>query len=479
MCYKTKIAANLEADMKAKKAPRTDFLKYLRKHTKATLRLETPEMKKVVQAEYERRRAQVEESRKMAKNEVPHTPSSYNTEIEAIPLHFQAFAFELAARTGWSFTLLAGGPDPSDGGCINTAVVHFGEDMDGNSYGKSALYPKDHLTPFANFLQTVYTQEQCDARALDRTPKASLVSRPEINPLSANLNLASITEPAGILPPNLLVCKPIEGVDNTSEPVTDTNGADNGVESLSDLAGSIPEANTPFWETFDFSSFEGAEPDIPDPSSGLMAESGYGSLMEELEAPLGVFSNYEKVTFPINNTIHEPQGSGPLQDFLLRPLTSPTYHAMPGAANTSVVALVQEPTNTTSIFSAPSPVINANTAAGSQTDEDTNPAIANPGAIDKAMNPQEGHVNESVTTPQEIGASTKTTKPKAKPQCKRKAPSTEQNEQPTDPVEKVNEGVATPANTSTGANTTTSRAKPQCKRKQADDSHLIVNTKRK
>ncbi|KAF9496306.1 hypothetical protein BDN71DRAFT_1446253 [Pleurotus eryngii] len=402
----------------------------------------------------------------MAKNEIPHTPSSYNTEIAAIPLHFQAFAFELAARTGWSFTLLAGGPDPANGGCINTAAVHFGEDMDGNSYGKSALYPKGHLTPFANFLQTVYTQEQCDARALNGTPMATLVSRPEATPFSTTFEPASITKPTGALPPNLLVCKPLEeGVDSMAEPGINTNAGDDGGESLFNLAGSIPGSNAPFWETFDF---DGIDHDIPGPSLGLVPQAGYGSLMDELEAPLGVFPNYEEVTSPINNTVHEPQGSGLLQDFFLQPLTAPTPHAMPDAANTPIIAQAQELTNTTPIATPPSPVINANAATGIEPDEDVNQTIASEDAPDEAAE----------TAPDTV-ASTKTTKSKAKQPRKRKARGTKQKEQPTSAAQEGNAGVATSPDTCASTNSSVLPAKPRRKRKEADDSHLIVNTKRK
>lgn len=133
----------------------------------------------------------------------------------------------------------------------------------------------------------------------------------------------------------------------------------------------------------------------------------------------------ELPTSPINNTVYKPQGSGPLQDFFLRPLTTPMPHAMPDASNTPIVAQAQELTDTTPIATPPSPVINANAAAGIEPDEDVNQAIASEDAPDGATNPsQEAHANEGVATPPDTSASTKATKPKAKPLCKRKAPGT-------------------------------------------------------
>ena len=87
---------------------------------------------------------------------------------------FNAFATELAARTGWSFTLFAGGPDPINGGRINTIsyvsilfLIHaidtlfrvdFGENLAGLEYAKATPNFRDIASTFASFLHNVYSK---------------------------------------------------------------------------------------------------------------------------------------------------------------------------------------------------------------------------------------------------------------------------------------------------------------------------------
>ncbi|KAF9486946.1 hypothetical protein BDN71DRAFT_1552889 [Pleurotus eryngii] len=176
----------------------------------------------------------------------------------------------------------------------------------------------------------------------------------------------------------------------------------------------------------------------------------------------------ELLTSPINNTVYKPQGSGLLQDFFLRPLTTPMPHAMPDASNTPIIAQAQELTDTTPIATPPSPVINANAAAGIEPDEDVNQAIASEDAPDGATNPsQEAHANEDHETEGQATVQKEGTW------------HTKQKEQPMSPAQERNEGVATSPDTCTSTNTMALPAKPRRKRTEADDSHLIVNTKRK
>jgi hypothetical protein len=48
------------------------------------------------------------------------------------------FATQMGARTGWSFTFLAGGPDPGDPeGTITTMAYHYGKTPHGYMFSKA------------------------------------------------------------------------------------------------------------------------------------------------------------------------------------------------------------------------------------------------------------------------------------------------------------------------------------------------------
>jgi hypothetical protein len=58
--------------------------------------------------------------------------------IEALPDTMAMFATKMGARTGWSFTFLAGGPDPGDPeGTITTMAYHYGKTPHGYTFSKA------------------------------------------------------------------------------------------------------------------------------------------------------------------------------------------------------------------------------------------------------------------------------------------------------------------------------------------------------
>jgi len=64
-------------------------------------------------------------------------------------------------RTGWWFTVLAGGPDPAKDTAIRTYSICTGEDAYGRSFARA--YPEFNngiLKPFSNFMQTVFCKYQ-------------------------------------------------------------------------------------------------------------------------------------------------------------------------------------------------------------------------------------------------------------------------------------------------------------------------------
>jgi len=67
------------------------------------------------------------------------------------------FLKQMEERTGWSFTVLTGGPDPCQGGEITTKAIHSTENLYSQSFGKAhPSFTKDYLQPFSDFLHQVY-----------------------------------------------------------------------------------------------------------------------------------------------------------------------------------------------------------------------------------------------------------------------------------------------------------------------------------
>jgi len=80
-------------------------------------------------------------------------PSALTTLLPAV----KAFFDEMAKRTGWAFSVLAGGPDPGLNGQIRTIALHLGEDRYNQMFSvANPNFHKDVLMPYRSFLYNVY-----------------------------------------------------------------------------------------------------------------------------------------------------------------------------------------------------------------------------------------------------------------------------------------------------------------------------------
>ncbi|KAK7017099.1 SERTA domain-containing protein 3 [Paramarasmius palmivorus] len=113
-----------------------------------------------------------EEAYKAALRQPPATePAARQSAIERVPAFVQPILDGMSAATGWSFTLLAGGPEPADGGRLNIISSHSavtaGSPLALNFGAASRTNYKKFIIPiFAQYLQRVYTIEECRSRAL-------------------------------------------------------------------------------------------------------------------------------------------------------------------------------------------------------------------------------------------------------------------------------------------------------------------------
>ncbi|KDQ32428.1 hypothetical protein PLEOSDRAFT_154590 [Pleurotus ostreatus PC15] len=129
------------------------------------------------------RAAKKEEEKKKA---VTVTSSdNYAIGIKNIAAHFTAFSQKAGVESGWSFVLIAGGPDPMNGGKINTMGYHYGDNIfRQNFFDYDPEYKESFVPAFTSFLHTCYTPEQCASRALPGSVMSSplLLSKDKATP---------------------------------------------------------------------------------------------------------------------------------------------------------------------------------------------------------------------------------------------------------------------------------------------------------
>lgn len=77
--------------------------------------------------------------------------------IERLPNLLQDFSTQINGLTGWTITILAGGPDPVDGGNIRTVGYHLGRDTIGNNFANAyPTYRESILKPYSAFVHNVF-----------------------------------------------------------------------------------------------------------------------------------------------------------------------------------------------------------------------------------------------------------------------------------------------------------------------------------
>ncbi|KAF9458779.1 hypothetical protein BDZ94DRAFT_1269841 [Collybia nuda] len=87
--------------------------------------------------------------------------------IESVAYVLDSFICDLAVRTGWSFSVMGGGPDPVNGGRIQTISFHEGQNCLGASFKKAHVsFDESVLKPYIEFINQVYPPETCSAHTL-------------------------------------------------------------------------------------------------------------------------------------------------------------------------------------------------------------------------------------------------------------------------------------------------------------------------
>ncbi|KAK0499959.1 hypothetical protein EDD18DRAFT_1348763 [Armillaria luteobubalina] len=186
-------------------------LAIINKLTHETFQAETEDVKAEIFDALE----QLREERAEASHKGLRKPEDYLDAIDAAPALLKRFLDDLAVQTGWWFTVIAGGPDPADGGNIRTGSFHVGvnghkqnfEDeythhsvdlTDSNA--RRTTFEEGVIAPYGRFLKTLFSPETLWTRTnVRRLPEMSgLLLMPHSPASSPNPSLqppSTLTQP--------------------------------------------------------------------------------------------------------------------------------------------------------------------------------------------------------------------------------------------------------------------------------------------
>ncbi|KAG6874554.1 hypothetical protein C0992_007528 [Termitomyces sp. T32_za158] len=120
-----------------------------------------------VRAEVEKHLTELSKVREEENVKDKRTAEQYAKAIKDVAPFVGRILHGLQDRTGWSFTVLMGGPDPNMNGDINVASFHVGKNASGLEFGDAhSNFEHDYMTPFTEFLTQAYSPEVRRARAL-------------------------------------------------------------------------------------------------------------------------------------------------------------------------------------------------------------------------------------------------------------------------------------------------------------------------
>lgn len=137
--------------------------------------------------------------------------TQYNRAQSGLPDMIGDFLEAIAKRTGWSFTVVGGGPDGAKEGQICTISLHTGKDAYGQTFPKAIPdYRETVLVPYSKFLESVYRELPTFSRdfALKeiihaaQTVRKSFIPKAEETPDKA-LATKDASSPDKVLTPNV------------------------------------------------------------------------------------------------------------------------------------------------------------------------------------------------------------------------------------------------------------------------------------
>ncbi|KAG2121982.1 hypothetical protein DEU56DRAFT_760498 [Suillus clintonianus] len=212
--YTTRVQASVKDELKAIKEqpdvpdPKKTNLRVIRKHVDRCWENESVEVKEEIsQLTREMREAAREAAKGRKSSEVTN-----DLIIPRLTEILSTFFGELHEATGWTFSVLLGGPDPSNGGAIDVSSLHVGSTKLGNRFNH-AFSNDNVMLPYYEFVSHVFpeagtsnkTPAPDDMLTNDDPPMPMPVAPDTLhgsNPTSQEADLAPILAP--IFPPTHL-----------------------------------------------------------------------------------------------------------------------------------------------------------------------------------------------------------------------------------------------------------------------------------
>ncbi|KAG2109146.1 hypothetical protein DEU56DRAFT_762468 [Suillus clintonianus] len=167
--YTTRVQASVKDELKAIKEqpdvpdPKKTNLRVIRKHVDRCWENESVEVKEEIsQLTREMREAAREAAKGRKSSEVTN-----DLIIPRLTEILSTFFGELHEATGWTFSVLLGGPDPSNGGAIDVSSLHVGSTKLGNRFNHAFSKFNDNvMLPYYEFVSHVFPE----ARTSNKTP---------------------------------------------------------------------------------------------------------------------------------------------------------------------------------------------------------------------------------------------------------------------------------------------------------------------
>ncbi|KAG6835688.1 hypothetical protein H0H93_015737 [Arthromyces matolae] len=127
---------------------------------------ETSEVVELVRA----RQAELKREKEAREANPPEllSPEEIAENLENLPGFIGRFLEWLKTQTGWKFSCVMGGPDPSIGGDIRVCSYHVGKTPSGKDFGKCNVeFEKSVMKPYTDFLYTLFPESVRLARVAD------------------------------------------------------------------------------------------------------------------------------------------------------------------------------------------------------------------------------------------------------------------------------------------------------------------------
>ncbi|KAF9496541.1 hypothetical protein BDN71DRAFT_1430141 [Pleurotus eryngii] len=358
--------------------------------TEAKFVLETPEIKEIVHVEHERQKKEKELQEGAAKEG--------QLCIKAILAQFQAFT-DAAAGSSWAFVLLAGRPDPQNGGQIKIVVHHYGLNMNGlNIREQNPKFNKHILLILGKYL----TPEECASCALAASSLGGDPSQQTPIGLSQASVLTPLPQPADTM---AIMASNVPASPTSLASGTDTDLDDKllweifnptqpipGLEtlqplnnytcpSLLDELAAAPLPLTPALNAFATPS------EVVSPISANHISDGINHINNTVSANPAALSAVTTIANVTANTIADPS-----------PITSAanTAHNTPSSANTAAGPITDPSPTTSAIDTVADTLGNDLPAANSVTNTATNPILCNPPTLHMGS---DNSISNEVTAP--------------------------------------------------------------------------------